>query len=53
MLSAMEYPHWLMVAGAVLVASGFVASYFSKTTLSRSKMIIWSKKSPRPGSAPS
>ena len=23
MLSAMEYPHWLMVAGAVLVAFGF------------------------------
>jgi hypothetical protein len=24
MLSAMEYPHWLMVAGAVLVVLGFV-----------------------------
>jgi hypothetical protein len=24
MLSAMEYPHWLMVAGAFLVAAGFI-----------------------------
>jgi hypothetical protein len=24
MLSAMEYPHWLMVAGAVLVVLGFI-----------------------------
>jgi hypothetical protein len=24
MLSAMEYPHWLMVTGAVLVVFGFV-----------------------------
>jgi hypothetical protein len=23
-LSAMEYPHWLMVAGAVLVVLGFI-----------------------------
>ena len=24
MLSAMQYPHWLMVAGAVLVVLGFI-----------------------------
>ena len=30
MLSAMEYPHWLMVAGAVLAASGFVGVVFLK-----------------------
>ena len=30
MLSAMEYPHWLMVAGAVLVAFGFVGVVFLK-----------------------
>jgi hypothetical protein len=24
MLSAMEYPHWLLVAGAVLVVLGFI-----------------------------
>jgi hypothetical protein len=24
MLSAMEYPHWLMVAGAALVVLGFI-----------------------------
>ena len=30
MLSAMEYPHWLMIAGAVLVAFGFVGFAFSK-----------------------
>ena len=28
MLSAMEYPHWLMVAGAVLVVLGFVGFAF-------------------------
>ena len=28
-LSEMEYPHWLMVAGAVLVVVGFVALGFS------------------------
>jgi hypothetical protein len=27
-LSAMEYPHWLMVAGAVLVALGFIGFAF-------------------------
>ena len=30
MLSAMEYPHWLMVAGAVLVVLGFIGFAFSK-----------------------
>jgi hypothetical protein len=30
MLSAMEYPHWLMIAGAVLVAFGFVGFAFSQ-----------------------
>jgi len=29
MLSGMEYPHWLMVAGAVLVVLGIVAFAFS------------------------
>jgi len=28
MLSAMEYPHWLMVAGAVLVVAGFIGLAF-------------------------
>ena len=28
MLSTMEYPHWLMVAGAVLVALGFIGCAF-------------------------
>jgi hypothetical protein len=28
MLSAMQYPHWLMVAGAVLVALGFIGFAF-------------------------
>jgi hypothetical protein len=32
MLSAMEYPHWLMVPGAVLVASGFVGVVFLKNS---------------------
>jgi hypothetical protein len=27
-LSAMEYPHWLMVAGAILVALGFIGLGF-------------------------
>jgi preprotein translocase subunit Sss1 len=30
MLSAMEYPHWLMVAGAVLVVLGFIGFAFSQ-----------------------
>jgi hypothetical protein len=30
MLSAMEYPHWLMVAGAVLVVLGFIGFAFHK-----------------------
>jgi hypothetical protein len=30
MLSAMEYPHWLLVAGAVLVVLGFIGFAFSK-----------------------
>ena len=28
MLSAMQYPHWLMVTGAVLVALGFIGFAF-------------------------
>ena len=31
MLSAMEYPHWLIVAGAVLVVLGFVGIAFLKS----------------------
>jgi preprotein translocase subunit Sss1 len=30
MLSAMEYPHWFMVAGAVLVLLGFIGFAFQK-----------------------
>jgi hypothetical protein len=30
MLSAMQYAHWLMVAGAVLVVLGFVGFAFSR-----------------------
>jgi hypothetical protein len=30
MLSAMQYPHWLMVAVAVLVVLGFIGFAFSK-----------------------
>jgi hypothetical protein len=30
MLSAMEYPHWFMVAGAVLVLLGFIGFAFHK-----------------------
>jgi LPXTG-motif cell wall-anchored protein len=29
-LSAMEYPHWIMVAGAILVALGFIGLVFRK-----------------------
>ena len=28
--SAMEYPHWLMVAGAVLVVAGFIGLWISR-----------------------
>src|ERR1700738_1868075 len=31
MLSAMEYPHWLMVAGTVLVVLGFIGFAFRQT----------------------
>jgi len=30
MLSVMQYPHWLMVAGVVLVLLGFVGFAFSR-----------------------
>jgi hypothetical protein len=30
MLSAMEYPHWLMVAGVVLVVLGFIGFAINK-----------------------
>jgi hypothetical protein len=29
-LSAMEYPHWLMMAGAILVAAGFIGLAFHR-----------------------
>ena len=29
-LSGMQYPHWLMVAGAVLVVVGFIGFAFQK-----------------------
>jgi hypothetical protein len=29
-LSLMEYPHWMMVAGAVLVAVGFIGLAFHR-----------------------
>jgi hypothetical protein len=31
MLSTMQYPHWLMVAGAVLVALGFIGLAFRQS----------------------
>jgi hypothetical protein len=30
LVSAMEYPHWLMAAGGVLVAVGFIGFVFQK-----------------------
>ena len=30
MLSAMEYPHWMMMAGAILVAVGFIGLAFHR-----------------------
>ncbi len=30
MLFTMEYPHWIMVAGAVLVVFGFIGLLFRK-----------------------
>jgi hypothetical protein len=30
MLSAMQYPYWLMVAGAVMVVVGFIGFAFSR-----------------------
>jgi LPXTG-motif cell wall-anchored protein len=32
MLSEIEYPHWLMIAGAALVVSGFIGFVFRKKT---------------------
>jgi hypothetical protein len=29
-LSAMEYPHWLMIAGAILIAIGFLGLVFTR-----------------------
>ena len=31
MLSAFEYPHWLMVAGGILLAGDLSALYFKET----------------------
>jgi hypothetical protein len=31
MLSEMQYPHWLMVAGAVLVVLGFIGFAFRQS----------------------
>jgi hypothetical protein len=30
MLTAMEYPHWMMMAGAILVAAGFIGLAFHR-----------------------
>ena len=30
MLSAMEYPHWMMIAGAVFIVLGFVGFAFHR-----------------------
>ena len=35
MLSAMEYPHWLMVVGAVLVVIGFIGFAFHRNNAAR------------------
>jgi hypothetical protein len=35
MLSAFEYPHWLMVAGAILVVLGFLGFAFSQKNKNR------------------
>jgi len=32
MFSSMQYPHWLMVAGAVLVAIGFIGVAFHRNS---------------------
>ena len=32
MFSAMEYPHWLMLAGAVLVMVGFIGFAFRRSS---------------------
>jgi hypothetical protein len=34
MLSEMEYPHWLMVAGGALVVFGFIGVVFHKNKIS-------------------
>jgi hypothetical protein len=35
MLSAMQYPHWLMVVGAVLVVIGFIGFAFHRNNAER------------------
>jgi hypothetical protein len=35
----MQYAHWLMVAGAVLVVLGFIGLHFIKTTLRQMRVI--------------
>jgi hypothetical protein len=37
-LSSMEYPHWLMVAGAVLVLLGFIGLFWLSPIRRRWKM---------------
>ena len=40
LVSAMEYPHWLMAAGGVLVAVGFIGFVFQKNTQPAEKQPI-------------
>jgi hypothetical protein len=38
-ITAMQYAHWLMVAGAVLVMLGFIGFALQKTTARRLRVI--------------
>ena len=52
MLSAMQYRHWLMVAGAVLVVFGFVGNEFLKSSAEPTEDNL-EQEVTRPRSAPS
>ena len=36
-LSALEYPHWLMIAGAILIAMGFLGLVFTRNKQAATK----------------
>ena len=52
MFSAMEYPHWLMVAGAILVAAGFIGLAFHRNRNVETDQKKLGRERPTPSNIP-